>query len=298
MDEEGEGYPVLEGASEEENGADGRPLPPKRRRTSEVWNHFRTQNSQVICSDCGKHFRRHTSTSSLRYHLRNVHQRELLGVSLAAGGRTQLFDGCEAEELLSRFIAKNCLPLRLVDDEDFRKFLHYLEPGWKPPDRRRLTSILLPELRSKLQTKMKQRMSHIQYYSISLDSWTSLNNTSYVAITCHGISTHWQLHSFLLDIVPVQSAETSAYIAQLVRDVLSQWNIALDCVVAGTTDGAANMKRAVREELGLLWLYCAGHALNRSLQVSFIAVRQVRATVSKANSICAYFRRRALLEIL
>jgi len=258
----------------------------KRKKSSSVWNHFHLVESRIVCSDCGKRFQQRTSTTSLRYHLIHVHD-----VCDVIDPRPRIFDKQAAEELLARMFAKNCLPLRLVDDAEFRKFVYYLEPSWKLCDRRRLTTILLPQLQTKLEGVIRERLAHIKHYSISIDSWTSLANTIFLALSAHGISKDWKLESFMLDIITVNKAETGEYIAALVRESLGKWNISHSRIVSGTSDGAANVKKAIKTDLSLLWLYCVAHMLNRSIQIGLSKVQEVKLLLKKAKAICKYFRR-------
>ena len=75
----------------------------------------------------------------------------------------------------------------------------------------------------------------------SLDSWTSLANRAYLALTAHGISKNFEFESFFLGITVVKKSETGEYIAELVRDILEAWAIDMHQVVAGTSDGVIDM---------------------------------------------------------
>ena len=135
-------------------------------------------------------------------------------------------------------------------------------PSGKSVIEKKLSMVLTPALRAEIELQMKKCMSNINHFSISLDSWTSLANRAYLALTAHGISKNFEFESFLLDITVVKKSETGEYIAELVRDILESWSIDRDQVVAGTSDGASNCKKAIKRDLDLLWIYCLAHALN------------------------------------
>ena len=149
--------------------------------------------------------------------------------------------------------------------------------------------VLTPALRAEIELQMKKRMSNIDYFSISLDSWTSLANRAYLALTAHGISKNFEFESFLLDITIVKKSETGEYFAELVRDILEAWSIKMDQVVAGTSDGASNCKKAIKRDLDLLWIYCLAHALNRSVRISLDS-NHIRDVLKKAKRISKFFR--------
>jgi hypothetical protein len=119
-------------------------------------------------------------------------------------------------------IAKNCLPLRTVETKAFADFIAYVRPNWTTPNRRRLTFDLIPALRQQVFSSLKERIANIKYFSISLDSWTSISNRGYLAITLHGISKSFVFESLLLDMHPVRKSETGEYIAELVEESLEK----------------------------------------------------------------------------
>jgi len=69
--------------------------------------------------------------------------------------------------------------------------------------------------------------------------------------------------------------------------------------VATATDGAPNMQCSVAQELGLPWIYCAAHAINRSV-FNALDINPIKTVVVKANALCGMFRwpgaRRGLLR--
>ena len=274
------------------NGDDSASIPPpeakKRKRFSAVWKYFSVQDGQYRCNDCGTLFQCSTATTSLRYHLENSHP-TLVDNSIVVAESMTTFEAKRAEQLLTKFIVSNYLAFRLVDSESFRAFVNYLQPKWKVCDRKKLSMVLTPALRAEIELQMKKRMSNIDHFSISLDSWTSLANRAYLALTAHGISKNFEFESFLLDITVVKKSETGEYIAELVRDILEAWAIDMDQVVAGTSDGASNCKKAIKRDLDLLWIYCLAHALNRSVRIGLDS-NYIRDVLKKAKGISKFFR--------
>ena len=267
-----------------------------RKRRSVVWKHVRHSEGLVSCTYCTKTFRLTTSTTSILYHLRKEHPSSLFPIPLSLGEgssglREEGFSGACAEELLVRFIANNSLPLRLVDDLSFRNFVSYLKPEWLSslPYRKRLTEVLVPRLKGKVKEQVQKQLQDIEYYSLSLDSWTSIANRKYLAVTIHGICKEWKFHSFLLSLVAVRNSETGEYIAETVEEILEEWFLSKDKLVSVTSDGASNCKNAVLNHLECLWVYCIAHVMNRSVQLG-LQLPSVHAILRKARKICKFFR--------
>ena len=191
--------------------------PQKRRRSSTIWNDFTRSETNTICNKCGKLFSLNTSTYSLKYHL-ETHEDENENQQNV---RTD-FDKKKADELLTALISSHCLPLRLVEGEDFRNFVSYLSPDYKLPSRQKLSNKLLPDKQTILTNKMKDKILRISYFSLSIDSWTSFATRSYVAITAHGITRDtWSLESFLLTFAAVtKNKQDGKYLANVIRDTL------------------------------------------------------------------------------
>jgi len=164
--------------------------------------------------------------------------------------------------LVARVVAHNYLAFQLVDDEDFRALLASLNPFYKPPSRGKLTNTLLPAFRDKLEAVIRKKLEMISSASLSFDSWTSTANRSYIAVTCHGITKAWTVETFMLSILPVAQDETGVFLAQMLEEVLEQWGIRKEQIVAITSDGAANAKNAVMSQLDITWVCCFSHVIN------------------------------------
>ena len=66
----------------------------------------------------------------------------------------------------------------------------------------------------------------------------------------------------MLSILPVAQDETGVFLAQMLEEVLEQWGIRKEQIVAITSDGAANAKNAVMSQLDITWVCCFSHVIN------------------------------------
>jgi hypothetical protein len=266
-----------------------------KKKRSPIWQHYESveEGTKHKCRACDRTFRSATSTSSLRYHIEKQHP-HLLAMEQRRGQKRRAgdapFDQARFEDLLAQAVARNGLSLRLVDDESFLRVLDYLRPGCRPPNRRRMSQKSLPALRKRLEQIIRERISTVKYYSLSLDGWTSQANRQYQTVVFYGITKEWSLEVFEMDLVPVTAeAETGAYIAEEVQEVLQRWGLQKECLVAATTDSGANVKNAVRAHLGVDWIFCLGHALNLAVRDG-LEVPEVKHLLEKAKAIASFFR--------
>ena len=83
---------------------------------------------------------RSSTTTTLKYHLQKAYQHT------KERQQEKTFEKKKADELVARFISRNCLSLRIVDDPDFVALLPYLRSEYTPPSRKILTNDHFPSL--------------------------------------------------------------------------------------------------------------------------------------------------------
>ena len=263
-----------------------RPVPKKkpRKKTSKAWEHFTDGDEGRECKHCGQLFSMTTATGTLMKHLKHEHD----AAAKLKRKNEATFEQGKADSMVTKLITSKCLPLSLVDDEDFIELLAYLRPQYKPPRRRTLRREL-PKARERLAAAMKRKMRSIAHFSLTLDGWTSTANRSYIAVTVHGVTSEWVLESFVLEVVPVKASETAAFLAMVVREVLEDWGLGQERIVAVTSDGASNMKAAVTKCLKIEWIYCVAHLINRSIRLA-LESDEVKPILKSAKAITKTFK--------
>ena len=251
--------------------------------TSDIWRFATKQKDGTSsCNFCRKPFKATTGNSSIGYHL-----------LFACKQRPQLllnFDEAEADMLVCRLIVNNGLALRIVEDEDLKKLLSYLRPGYRGPSRYKLVEHLLPQMCKEMNAVIRSKLATMDCYAISIDGWESATSHKYVAVTCHGINRDtWKLESFLLRVGHVTGSETGEFIAELVAEVLRDWGIPMERVVSNTTDGASNMGLGARI-LERPWVYCTTHAVNRSIDVCLEHSPELSDLLRRTQKLCGKFQ--------
>jgi hypothetical protein len=159
--------------------------------------------------------------------------------------------------------ARSCAPedtsnvdlcYQLVESEEFRNFITYLRRGYAIPDRKTLSSELIPSLLLQVESAVKLKLANIHHFAITIDTWTSLANRQYLSLTLHGIDNEMELQSFLLV----------------------------------TIDTGGTMISAVKDELELCWLNCMAHAINLSVERGLVCIE---ALTNKAGRISIFFHK-------
>jgi len=228
-----------------------------------------------------------TVLAHLHRHLAKQHQDII--EPIPGDHEEETFNEDDVHRLLSIFIATNYLSLSLVDQRDFRALFSCILPNYAIPARKKLMGELMPRLREELEDAMLAKMRSIRALSLSVDSWTSMANEIFLALTCHGITKEWQLESFLLEAVPVYEDETGAHIAESIHEVLEYWDISTDRIVSITSDGAANMRNAIETVLQVPWIYCAAHVINRAVRIG-LDCDEVKPLIEKCKRVSRFFR--------
>ncbi|KAM2197142.1 hypothetical protein EV1_000638 [Malus domestica] len=169
-----------------------------------------------------------------------------------------------------KWIIKAEMPFRAVDQEDFRDWIHDLNPKYKLPNRHKVAAAVL-ELYFTEKEKIKRVVDGLRV-SITTDTWTSIQNINYMVVTAHFLDNDWALHKRILNFVQITSHKGDD-IGRCLEVCLNTWGI--DKVFSITVDNAsandtaiAYMKRRLKSNGTLLLdgahlhMRCACHILN------------------------------------
>ena len=178
----------------------------------------------------------------------------------------------KTEQLLLRFIVSAALAFTIVENKYFKKFIESLNSSFKIPSRYILSKQLLSNEYEKLKLSIKQELWQAKALSITLDTWTSIQNYSYLGVTCHFFSDNTNLISRTLDIVHLPGSHTSENLSNAIFSILQEWKIT-DKLVAFVTDNANNMtcikrylvesiRNVQQKNVELHHLGCLAHLIN------------------------------------
>ncbi|XP_050233558.1 zinc finger BED domain-containing protein RICESLEEPER 2-like [Mercurialis annua] len=266
-----------------------------RKKKSWVWEHFKSnedkKDPKANCKYCTKSLvcPPSSGTSCLSNHLSRCkkypYNVDKTQGTLAftptqktdEGGTTNMlanwkFDQDECRKWLARMIIVDELSFNFVEHEGFREFCRVIQPRFLVPSRRTIGRDcynIYKEDREKLKKTFKKFASTI---CLTTDTWTSIQNMSYMCLTAHFIDDDWKLHKRIISFCPI-AGHSGEILGMAVERCLLNWGIGR--VFTITVDNASSndqcikyLQRRLNSWNGsvlqgeYLHMRCAAHILN------------------------------------
>lgn len=161
---------------------------------------------------------------------------------------------------LIKMISVDYQPLSIVENAGLIEFSRKLQPLYNLPNRKLLSSQLLPSICGSAVTKLSGILSNIKHVSVTTDIWTSDSNKSFLTVTCHFVHNS-VLHGVVLSTIEVPFSHTALNIANSLEEIFETWKLS-NKVVAIVSDNGANIKKAIIEHLRKHHHPCVAHTLN------------------------------------
>ena len=273
--------------------------------------------TKPICRTCGKGvLAKGSNTTNLFQHLREHHpqiyanlaplaskvkssseseantKQPTLSESIARSAK-YLPDSAQAKELnraVTYYIAKDSMPISVVERPGFKHMLLKLNPRYQVPARRHFTDYEIPQLYSHVKDNIVAKsLKEVTFFAATTDLWSSDSCHPYLTLTVHFVSSNWDLKSFCLDTAALYEDHTGQNIADAISDIFDNWNLDMKKLVATTTDNASNMIAAFNL-LDLLRLSCFGHNLDLAINKG-LDCAQVRRALARCHSLVELFHR-------
>ena len=131
--------------------------------------------------------------------------------------------------------------MRVDEGQEFLKMLAKLEPGYKVPNRKHITSII--KQKHKLGKKMSQeRLNDVTSLALTTDIGTSVATEAYIPVTGHFIAPSWDLCSCVLETTAFPDCHTGPAIAIKLQQIIANFKVEPTKVVAIVYDQASNME--------------------------------------------------------
>ncbi|KAM4609957.1 zinc finger BED domain-containing protein 4 [Polymixia lowei] len=108
-------------------------------------------------------------------------------------------------EAIAKMIVRDLQPASMVENQGFRDLLQLLEPRYTPEPWHYLQSQLLPAYAYQAQLATRQALASAHALSLSLDLWRGVSSATsgYLGVTCHFLTSDWQMRSALLACLPL-----------------------------------------------------------------------------------------------
>ncbi|KAJ8365164.1 hypothetical protein SKAU_G00139950 [Synaphobranchus kaupii] len=267
---------------------------------------------RVTCLLCKKEFAYHRSSSSLSYHINAKHPVASAATANVSGEdvsnlasnskalrQTTLGENTprmsksatdRLTNILAKWIAMNCRPINIVEDEGLTEVLQTAsnDPSYKPPCRTTVTNKISKmydgEKKNKLEILVEDSPNCV---AITGDHWTSAGNHSYLGVTGHFIDGEWNLNSFALTVMKTETRHFADKCAEQFLKVANDWGIENKISTIGT-DSAANMLAAMRA-LPYEHIACNAHILQRTITVCLDGSGFV-GVLAKCRKIVGHFK--------
>ena len=216
-------------------------------------------------------------------------------ITLAAAiERTQEYDKDSVkrrkiDKALVDMLAIDLQPASIVEDRGFLEFLQVVDPKYRPPSRRTIMRSILPSRYQEIQHRLQDELDETKFCALTTDLWTSRATESYITVTCHFLTSSWELRSTVLDTLHVNQSHTAEVLSTELISITDRWKITHK-IVCAITDNANNIVAAVRPN-GWKHLPCFAHTLNLVVQDSLKADKDLSEIQKKCRNIVSYFHR-------
>ena len=213
-----------------------------------------------------------------------------------SSSRTKVWDASDprAFEITTKvgeMIALDCQPLSVVDNIGFVRVLHAAEPRYTLPSRRHITETVLPQIHSRVMSKVKDDISEARWISCTSDIWsTEVRNDSLISLTAHWLSPHsFKRKSTMLNASLIPGSHTGDAIRMKCEEMIGNWDIQKSQLHCFVVDNAANMKKAIVDG-GYTHVGCFAHTLQLVINDGILSQRYVQDILAKCRRIVGHFK--------
>ena len=290
------------------------------KKRSRVWEYFEKikATNEVKCQHCSKIYNYHarkTGTSSFLYHLdrcksylaienkNNISQLKLIGAFKKDGdgviGNLSVakFNEKKIRDAIATMIIVDELPFRFVEREGFRELMRTVEPRFRIPSR---TTVMRDCLQLYMMEKEKLKymfVSSSQRVCLTTDTWTSIQNLTYMSLTAHFIDKDWKLHKRIINFLKVPNHK-GVTIGREIEACMLEWGI--DSIFTVTVDNATSndgaldyLKRRTKDgkstilENEFMHVRCCAHILNL---IVMEGLKEVNTSILKVRNAVKYVK--------
>lgn len=181
------------------------------------------------------------------------------------------------------------MPYSCVEKVGFCTLLNYAAPLYKIPSRKTITLKMEEKYRC-LSNVVKDILSKIKYITLTTDAWSdTLNNVGYLGVTCHFVN-NYELQSINIGVTELHDNHTSKNLKKWLLEIVEEWKINMQSIVAVVSDNAANIKKALKDAFGEdKYLDCLAHTLNL-VPAAILNLDDSKPILTKVKDIVRFFK--------
>ena len=169
-------------------------------------------------------------------------------------------------ESLCYFLAKDTLPFDTVNGSGFRKFLEDLEPRYKPPDRKTISTVYMPRLYKAKKESILQELHSCRAFRFTTDMHVDITIHPFLfELYCSFITDEYHLKHYFLETKEFTESHTAQNIAEKMTSIINERGLESADLIAVATDNASNI-RAALYILQCLHMPCFSHVLNLAVE--------------------------------
>ena len=120
---------------------------------------------------------------------------------------------------MTHCIAKDMLPIRIVEKEGFKALVKNLDPRYELPSRKYMSKKAIPDFYSKTRASVKSQISTTKYFAATTDIWSSSKMEPYLSYTLHYVSQDWQITNHCLETLYLPADHTTINIANVLETI-------------------------------------------------------------------------------
>jgi hypothetical protein len=155
------------------------------------------------------------------------------------------------------------------------KFLNVALPGYKPPDRHTIT-IRLAKKYKNYRNQLAEYLKLIKHLALTTDMYKNKHLVYFLGLTLHFFDDDFNFVSLIIGFRKFSGRHQADRLSKFIQDELNKLKIS-NQIVATTADNAADIVKALKNELFGVRFSCFCHNLNLTLKN---LVKQVKSTQS------------------
>ncbi|XP_035906547.1 zinc finger BED domain-containing protein 1-like isoform X1 [Anopheles stephensi] len=193
----------------------------------------------------------------------------------------------QVDRMLIKFIAKESVPLSIVESEPFETFLQALNSNYNLPCKKYATYELLPSFYAEEMRKVKQNVASANAVALSLDGWLNSNQVRVLALSGHFLDENLKVRSKLLASGAFSDTPRSCEVTAWIYESLKKFEIENKIIALVTDDSASAMGEAA-DNLNIPHVPCFAHHLNALVQEAI--ENSIQPTVDKVKQVVTCFK--------
>lgn len=192
-------------------------------------------------------------------------------------------------------ISADYQPFTIVEDRGFRSLLAAIDERLLEclPSRKTLRRHIHTAAERKRDSLKEIIRDQVEYYSISVDSWTSKSEDDYTAIELHYVDPEWRLRTICLGTAFTLPNHRATTLSAAISGLLGQYSLTAENLAAFVSDSAHNIQASLRG-YNRPAFPCLAHILHLVVKGCMdpdTGVKEVADCVASVRRVVAYFKR-------